>query len=109
MKETQIAKENVKLKKGWGVIKNEKFDLDTQRCLTHLQSCKRFLEFLEKKVVLDLANDELQDAFQSVQIGDMNGLEAFESVMLFQNKNSVKKSKIIDLQNAIKTYEENGI
>lgn len=83
--ETKIAKENVeKYKKdirGWDIIYKE-----------HLESCQRFLEFLEEKQIeLDKLENELTNGFGQKEFDvDLN-------------------LKITDLQNAIKLYEKENL
>ena len=87
MKETKQAKKNVK---EW----NSCFKLDMFRnriCLSHKQTCQRWLEFLErlyKMLPFSVTKIELK------QTGDFYKLS---------------ENKMIDLFDTIKIYEENGI
>jgi len=86
-KESQIAKENVKEYRTYNPWGRE---ADLEICEIHLESCQRFLEFLEKfpkHIILSML--------------DGNKTERF--------LNKLKDDKIEDLKSAIKVYKEEGI
>lgn len=97
--ETQIAKENVEELKKSGLKEVGWLNIDKVRCLTQLQSCKRFLEKEEKtekflqKLKVELDNEDCLDFRDDVGVFKRNNID----------------EKIQDLKNAIKHYKENGI
>ena len=81
--ETEIAKENVKIWKAGGNV----IQIPIEILEEHLATCQRFLEFFETDLGWNWKDEEDAD-------GDGCLLEYH---------------KIIDLQNAIKIYEDAGI
>lgn len=81
--ETQIAKENVER------LKRRKIDSRWEKCHEHLQSCQRFKEFLEEEKICYQCH--------TIPYGDGNCHCGKNDFGEFQKK-------VIDLQNAIKTY-----
>jgi len=78
MKETQIAEENVE-----GLRDDNRFyQTELARCVEHLASCQRFLEFLENYGFTDISHNSKLDLLED-------------------------KKK--DLQTVIKVYEDGGV
>lgn len=84
MKETQIAKENVRR---YNLFSNDNTLLC---CQEHLATCQRFLEFLDTWNINEIKKKE--------KIFDLDFFQGEEF-----------NSKITDLQNAIKIYKDAGI
>ena len=78
--EVKTAKENISLFKG-----RESDTIEYGMCVTHKQTCQRFLDFLGKS---------LKEGMKQNQVGNL-GVDI--------------QNKITDLENTIKIYEENGI
>lgn len=83
MEETQISKENVERFKEASTFNDRRYQ--RSYCKQHKASCERFLEFL-------LA---------------MQGWRSWGMMSIFAKENI--NNEIIDKQNAIKIYNENGI